>query len=196
MRGFTLTELMVAVSVAAVLLGLGVPAFRQTLISNRLTASANEFMAALNYARSEAIRRGVPVALCKSSSGTNCDTGGNWGNKWEIGWMAFVDANKNDKWDSGEDILRTWPALPEGYTLRPDDNNFSDYLYYYPQGAAKISDSVISDSVTFALCYQEKREGAKAIVIPRLRPRLGVDSNGNKIPENNSGDDIASCFVS
>jgi type IV fimbrial biogenesis protein FimT len=184
MRGFTLIELMVAVSVAAVLLGLGVPAFRQTLISNRLTASANEFMAALNYARSEAIRRGVPVALCKSSSGTSCDTGGN---KWEIGWMAFVDANKDGKWDSGEDILRVWPALPEGYTLRPN-NNFDNYLRYDPQGAA-------NNIGTFALCYQAKREGAKAIVITRLRPRLGIDSNGNQIPETDSGD-IASCFTS
>jgi type IV fimbrial biogenesis protein FimT len=192
MRGFTLTELMVAVSVAAVLLGLGVPAFRQTLISNRLTASANEFMAALNYARSEAIRRGVPVALCKSSSGTSCDTGGN---KWEIGWMAFVDANKNKKWDSGEDILRTWPALPEGYTLRPDDNNFGDYLRYDPQGAA----NEISDPVTFALCYQEKKEGAKAIVITPLRPRLGIDRDGDRIPETDSETDpgyrnIESCL--
>jgi type IV fimbrial biogenesis protein FimT len=184
MRGFTLIELMVAVSVAAVLLGLGVPAFRQTLISNRLTASANEFMAALNYARSEAIRRGVPVVLCKSSSGTSCDTGGN---KWEIGWMAFIDANKDGKWNSGEDILRVWPALPEGYTLRPN-NNFDNYLRYDPQGAA-------NNIGTFALCYQEKREGAKAIVITRLRPRLGIDSNGNQIPETDSGD-IASCFVS
>jgi type IV fimbrial biogenesis protein FimT len=147
-------------------------------------------MAALNYARSEAIRRGVPVALCKSSSGTSCDTGGN---KWEIGWMAFVDANKNKKWDSGEDILRTWPALPEGYTLRPNTNNFYNYLRYNPQGA------VDNNSVggTFALCYQEKREGAKAIVIKPLRPRLGIDSDGDRIPEKDTDsgyENIASCL--
>jgi type IV fimbrial biogenesis protein FimT len=178
MRGFTLIELMVAVSVAAVLLGLGVPAFRQTLISNRLTASANEFMAALNYARSEAIRRGVSVTVRKS------------GSQWENGYFAFVDCDGDgtqDK-DSCEETLRTWPALPEGYTLRPN-NNFDNYLRYDPQGAA-------NNIGTFALCYQEKREGAKAIVITRLRPRLGIDSNGNQIPEIDPGKDIASCFVS
>jgi type IV fimbrial biogenesis protein FimT len=90
--------------------------------------------------------------------------------------------------DSCEETLRTWPALPEGYTLRPN-NNFDNYLRYDPQGAA-------NNIGTFALCYQEKREGAKAIVITRLRPRLGIDSNGNQIPETDSGDDIASCFTS
>jgi type IV fimbrial biogenesis protein FimT len=176
--------------VAAVLLGLGVPAFRQTLISNRLTASANEFMAALNYARSEAIRRGRRVVLCKSSSGTRCDTGGN---KWEIGWMAFVDSNKDCKWNSGEDILRTWPALPEGYTLRPNTNNFYNCLRYNPQGA--VDNNNVGG--TFALCYQEKREGAKAIVIKPLRPRLGIDRDGDRIPEKetDSGDkNIESCL--
>ncbi len=184
MRGFTLIELMVTVSVAAVLLGLGVPAFRQTIISNRLTSAANEFMAALTYARSEAIRRGVPVALCKSSDGANCSLGGN---KWESGWMAFVDANRDGKWNSGEEILRVWPALPDGYTLRPN-NNFDNYLRYDPQGAA-------NNLGTFAVCYQNQTQGAKAIVITRLRPRLGKDTNGNRIPETDSGD-IASCFTS
>jgi type IV fimbrial biogenesis protein FimT len=181
MRGFTLIELMVAVSVAAVLLGLGVPAFRQTLISNRLTASANEFMAALNYARSEAIRRGVPVTVRKN------------GTQWENGYFAFVDRNGDGTQDSGEETLRTWPALPEGYTLRPNTNNFYNYLRYNPQGA------VDNNSVggTFALCYQEKREGAKAIVIKPLRPRLGIDSDGDRIPEKetDSGyENIASCL--
>jgi type IV fimbrial biogenesis protein FimT len=126
-------------------------------------------MAALNYARSEAIRRGVSVTVRKS------------GSQWENGYFAFVDCDGDgtqDK-DSCEETLRTWPALPEGYTLRPNNNNFNNYLRYNPQGA------VDNNSVggTFALCYQEKKEGAKAIVIKPLRPRLGIDSDGDRIPE-------------
>ncbi|MCX7607927.1 MAG: GspH/FimT family protein [Anaerolineales bacterium] len=152
-------------------------------MSNRLTSATNEFMAALNFARSEAIKRGQSVTLCKSSTGTSCTASSNW----EQGWIAFVDANANGSLDSGETVLRVWPALPAKYSLRPN-NNFNNYLRYDPRGAA-------NNLGTFAICYNNQKVGAKAIVITRLRPRLGLDSNGNKIPENDSGD-ITSCFTS
>ncbi|GAB6049938.1 hypothetical protein JCM16106_07820 [Hydrogenophilus islandicus] len=187
-RGFTLVELMVTVAVAAVVLALAVPSFQTTLRNHRLTTYANEFIAALNLARTEAIRRGQPVVVCKSQDGNTCLEGGN---KWEVGWIAFVDLNGDDKrqttGSTPEPLLRVWPALPAGFTLRPN-NNFDNYLRYGPDGSA-------NNFGTFALCYQNNRVDAKAIVITRLRPRLGQDTNGNRIPENDSGD-ITSCFTS
>ncbi len=182
--GFTLVELMIALAVAAVLLGLAVPSFREMVIQNRLTSSANEFMATLNFARSEAIRRGQSVWLCKSLDGATCQVGGN---KWETGWLVFLDKNGDEKWTTGDEVLRVWPALPQGFTLRPN-NNFDNYLRYTARGEA-------NNLGTFAICYNNQRIGAKAIVITRLRPRLGLDTNGNRIPESDSGD-IASCFIS
>jgi type IV fimbrial biogenesis protein FimT len=187
-RGFTLVELMVTVAVAAVVLALAVPSFQTTLRNHRLTTYANEFIAALNLARTEAIRRGQRVVLCKSANGSSCQTGGN---NWEIGWIAFVDLDRNGNNENTrqatEPILRVWPALPAGFTLRPN-NNFGNYLRYGPDGSA-------NNIGTFALCYHNNRVDAKAIVITRLRPRLGQDTNGNRIPENDSGD-ITSCFTS
>ncbi|BCU07709.1 GspH/FimT family pseudopilin [Allochromatium tepidum] len=183
-RGLTLIELMVTLAVAVIILSMGIPSFQSMIQSNRLTSAANEFMAALNYARSEAIKRGQGIILCKTTTFTACTEGGN---KWETGWMAFLDKDKNNKWSSGDEILRVWQALPAGYTLRPN-NNFNNYLRYGPDGAA-------NNLGTFALCYNNQTQGAKAIVITRLRPRLGKDSNGNQIPENDAGD-ISSCFIS
>ncbi len=182
--GFTLVELMVALAVAAVLLGLAVPSFRETVISNRLTSTVNEFMAALTYARSEAIKRGQRVWLCKTEDGATCKEGGN---QWETGWLVFLDKNGDEEWTAGDEVLKVWPALPQGFTLRPN-NNFDNYLYYTAHGEA-------NNLGTFAVCYNNQTIGAKAIVITRLRPRLGLDSNDNRIPENDSGD-IASCFTS
>lgn len=62
-RGFTLIELLVVVAIAGILLGIGVPNLRSFIVSNRLTTTANDFQAALNFARSEALRRGANVTV-------------------------------------------------------------------------------------------------------------------------------------
>jgi type IV fimbrial biogenesis protein FimT len=188
--GFTLVELMITVSVAAILLSVAAPSFRDTVVRNRLTAATNEFMAAINYTRSEAIKSGRSVTLCKSSSGTACTTG--TGSQWESGWIAFVDSDADGTLDSGETLLRAWPAFPTGYTLRTNSTNFTNFLRYNALGA------VANNSVggTFVTCYNNQTTDAKSITITQLRPRLGVDTNGNRIPEkDNDGAsvDISSC---
>jgi type IV fimbrial biogenesis protein FimT len=191
-RGFTLIELMVTVALVAIVLAIGVPSFQTTIRNNRLSSYANEFLSALNLARTEAIRRRQPVVLCKSADGSFCQTDGK---NWEIGWIVFVDSDpsgaKNLR-DSTEPILRVWPAFPAGYTLRPNSTNFYDSLGYGADGS--VNNNKVGG--TFALCYQDNRVGAKAIVIKPLRPRLGQDSNGNRIPETDGGADISSCYTS
>jgi type IV fimbrial biogenesis protein FimT len=83
-RGFTLIELMVTIMVLAVLLGLGVPSFREAALSSRVTSYANDLVASVQLARSEAIKRNAPVTLCASSDGTVCEDEGGW----EVGWIV------------------------------------------------------------------------------------------------------------
>lgn len=100
--GFTLIELMVTVVVAGVLLTLAVPSFRAMVAANRATALANEMVTALNLARSEAVKRGAPVTICR---GDGCDA-----TDWADGWAVFVDTNANGALDDGE-LLRQWSAV-------------------------------------------------------------------------------------
>ncbi len=60
-RGFTLIELMISIAIVAILLAVAVPSFTEVILQNRMTSYVNEMLASVNYARTEAIKRGLPV---------------------------------------------------------------------------------------------------------------------------------------
>ena len=55
--GFTLVELLIAITVLAILAAVAVPSFAETLIRNQTAAQNNELVALIHLARNEAIRR-------------------------------------------------------------------------------------------------------------------------------------------
>jgi len=70
-RGFTLIELMITVAVAAVLLMIAVPSFRNITLSNRLNTAANDLVNAISVARMEAIKRNTSTQFCSNSASAN-----------------------------------------------------------------------------------------------------------------------------
>lgn len=63
-RGFTLMELMLAIAVLGILTAVAVPSFTAMINRNRLTSQSNELLAAIQYARMEAIRTSAKVTFC------------------------------------------------------------------------------------------------------------------------------------
>lgn len=109
-QGFTLVELMVTITVLAIVVGIAVPSFYAQIQNNRALALGEEFSGALNYARSEAVKRGTRISLCASSDGKKCS------GDWQQGWIAFVDAATSDDSatpviEKDEAVLRRWQAL-------------------------------------------------------------------------------------
>ena len=100
--GFTLIELMVTITIGAILLGLGVPMMRNIVERNAVSGQVNGFVGAVNLARSEAIKRGVPVVMCRSINAETTDTPTcvASGVGWESGWIVFADRNINDQMNS------------------------------------------------------------------------------------------------
>jgi len=62
--GMTLVELLVTMTISAILLAIGVPSMRAFVINNEMATSANQLIAALNLARGEAVRLGTPFGVC------------------------------------------------------------------------------------------------------------------------------------
>jgi type IV fimbrial biogenesis protein FimT len=85
-RGFTLVELMVTLFVLAILLGIAVPSFRDAAVGSRVSSYANDLVASVHLARSEAIKRNDAVTLCASSDGATCEDDGGW----EVGWVVLA----------------------------------------------------------------------------------------------------------
>jgi type IV fimbrial biogenesis protein FimT len=62
-HGFNIIEIMVTLTVLAVLITLGAPSFAEWLQSQRIRASAEAIVNGMQVARGEAIRRNLPVKL-------------------------------------------------------------------------------------------------------------------------------------
>jgi type IV fimbrial biogenesis protein FimT len=75
-RGFTLVEMMVTVSVLAVLLAVGMPVFSEYMASTRVRSVAENFYSGIQKARAEAIRSNEPVQfLLTDDIPTNANSG-------------------------------------------------------------------------------------------------------------------------
>lgn len=147
--GFTLVELLVALAVAAILLAAGVPSFRSTIVSNRLTSTTNDLVGTLAQARSEAIRRGARVTVCISSNGTSCATTGSW----EQGWISFLDGTRSGTTaavDTGEAVIAVTQRAPSS-TLVRGSASVEQYVSFSSDGTARLM-SGVAQSGTLRVC--------------------------------------------
>jgi len=118
-RGLTLIEILVALTIAAVLASAAVPSFVWALSSYRVSGQVNGWIGDLQFTRAEAIKRGQTVTLCISTDGASCATGTS---NWQSGWIVFADADGDGIVDGGEAVLRTQVAFTGGNTFAADNN--------------------------------------------------------------------------
>ena len=93
-KGFTLIELMMTLTIAAILMTVAVPSFSTFTKNSRITASVNKVVSAVSLARAEASKRGVRVVLCRSdevgSVDPDCSGAGGTAKDWSNGWLLFA----------------------------------------------------------------------------------------------------------
>jgi len=106
--GFTLIELMITIAIAAILMMIVAPNLSAYRRNAELTSAANTFMASLNAARSEAMKRGRNAMVVPTNNGAN----------WNDGWVVFVDIDRSQNYNESTDsVVASQAALPAGITI-------------------------------------------------------------------------------
>ena len=164
-RGFTLIELMVTVALLAIGLALGTPYIRDAVMNVRMTGQANDLLADLALARSEAVKRNANVDVLPAGGGSN----------WAVGWEV----------KSGTTVLST----QDGYssvTFTTKDASYTTALAttkitFSGTGRASTTSSPASSSIAFILTSPATLgTWARCVVLdPSGRPAVRSDNDGN-----------------
>lgn len=176
--GFTLIELMIALAILAILLTIAVPSFRDAVLNARMTAQANDLMADLNLARSEAVKRNLNVYLCTSSNGTSCTN-----SAWRLGWMVYVDVDQDGVWDAAEVPLKSRPAFDTGNNLVvTGDSGGGGGARQIPYHASGVS-TIGAGEVVFTMCDARNETAVGAQLAERRGRRVTINPTGRPLAE-------------
>lgn len=176
--GFTLIELLVTIAIAVILLSVAVPGFQDFFRNSRLATQSNEFVSSLQLAKSEAIRRGARVTVCRSSDQVTCGTGANWGQ----GWIVFADYEDGQSSRPGSTGTITNTSsndnVPPDQTIQvrglltnstlTSGGNCNNWITFLPDGSSRCNG--VSANDTFTLCVSPVSR--RIIVIPSGRIRM------------------------
>ncbi len=144
--GFSLVELMVTLSIAAIVLSFAAPSFSTTIQNNRLTTETNNLISSLTLARSEAIKRRTNITMCSSNDQATCTN-----TAWQYGWIV-VDAAGN--------VLRVFDGMKGSTTVA----SAADNLTYTPVGFLN------GGAATLGLCAESGKPGRGIAITATGRP--------------------------
>lgn len=146
--GFTLIELLVTVAVAAILMAVAVPGYRDFARNAVVSQAAASFVQSAHMARSNAMRRSrnTMLALRDPAKG------------WTAGWIVYTDMNNNLAYEGGDELIFEQPPLVDGVQVELTSNASGTlkqgYLRFNPAGFPRnSSNGVTSGSISFVLSH-------------------------------------------
>ena len=171
--GWSLVEMVIALAIGAMLLTFGVPAYQDWMASQQLLHHAQLLAQTLTLARTEAVKHGYRVNVCKSADGRECaDTG-----RWDMGFLMHTDDNADGTIDGDEALLRVEGPAPSGITIdanRPLD----DYVSFTSLGHARLLSGALQMG-TFTVC----KPGRDALLVVLANSgRVRIDRTRQRCP--------------
>jgi len=89
--GFTLIELMIVVTIIVILMVIGIPSYQNMITSNNIAAESNALLGDLQYARSQAIKQGLPVRVCTADTSGSAPYTCSGLSSWSGGWVTYTN---------------------------------------------------------------------------------------------------------
>lgn len=159
-KGFTLLELLIAVSLGVILLGIGAPAMSSLLNENTLQFESRTVLKYLRFARNQAVDNQQTVTACLANASDNCVTAS------PTQMLVFVDTNGNDVLNNGEQLLARSAAFPRALTASNNrtSTNFS------PDGTS------LTTNATLSLCSPGNAQ-VNLVVAPSGRTTQSTQAN-------------------
>ena len=153
-RGYTLYELLLTLTVVAVLVGLGLPSFSSMAARNRLHVEINALFHAIHLARKESIMRRRVVSICPSVDGLTCEPS----RDWSTSWLMFENTDKDEppRRDPGEPLLQAHivsehvqiMANRRGFTLRATQKRATNGTFVVCDRADRVTPRALVVSYT------------------------------------------------
>ncbi len=175
-KGFTLTELLVVLTIVAIVLSLAIPSFRHTFLQQRSNSAIFDLNNLLNFSRTEAITKGKPITFCASNDQQRCQ------NLFKDYFIVFEDQNSNLVIDENETLLRVY-QIGSWYTLNWAAFGNKPYITYSPLG------SINHNNGSLILCPKSRESTYGRIIIINKggRARFAKDKNGDGIVDKANG---------
>jgi type IV fimbrial biogenesis protein FimT len=143
--GFTLVELLIVIAIAAILATVAVPSFQIMSRNMAVRGAADELVAGIQFARSEAVRTNQTVSLLLS------------GRTWQV----FIDSNNNKVRDNSELLLR------EGsFSNLIDDQNASLWLGFSPTGTTLLDTGNFPVSINLRITRDGDSSIQRTVLLP------------------------------
>lgn len=158
-QGLTLPELLVSLSIVSILTVAAVTNVYPLIQQHRMATEVNQFVAALQLARSEAIKHGRRVVLCPSRDTHHCGSS----TDWIRGWILFASDDREH--DPDEPLLRAGMPLAAGIELH--SGNRRRRIVYQPDGSSGGTNS------SFTFCDNRRHARPRVICLANTgRSRL------------------------
>lgn len=169
-RGFTLVELVLVLSIGAILLAIAIPGYAFLATGSRLSTATNDLVTALHLARSEAVKRRARVSVCKSGSAMSSQPSCNTNANWEAGWLVFVDDGTRGVVDPGDTVL--WSKDQASAVVSITASNFTSFISYLPSGVSQGPNGLPNGTLHVCVNGQQRN----IIINATGRPRLSTST--------------------
>ncbi|MGB7184026.1 MAG: GspH/FimT family pseudopilin [Burkholderiaceae bacterium] len=134
-RGFTLVEALIAMTVAGILLAVGLPQLSDYAAGRAVRAKVSALSGAMRLARTEAVKRGTRVTVCPTTTANAAVPTCSAGNQWETGWVIFSDRGVPNVIDAGLDqVIRIQNAFSDNGSIL--SNGAGVAVNFFPNGVA------------------------------------------------------------